>query len=136
MLYSLTIKDAGSEERFQFMLPMWVRGASGALLVFDLGRYHTFMHLPQWLELLTQFLAKSCIVLVGAKADIGDSRDVDKKEAEDFVKRFGIASYVETSAKTGHCVIEAFEMLVRHIVDLKDLDKSADIPTEQCSNKS
>ncbi len=131
--HSLTIKDAGGEERFQFMLPMWVRGAHGALLVFDLGRYHTFMHLPQWLELLAPSLDKRCILLVGAKADIGIAREVDEKEAENFAKAHGLAAYVETSAKTGLCVVETFEMLVRQMLSLAVSDKTMTMQTEPSS---
>ncbi len=113
--YHLTIRDAGGEERFRFMMPMWTRGAKGALLVFDLGRYHTFLHLPDWLELMRDSLAPSRILLVGAKCDIGDDREVDTSEAHDIVGRYGLAGYVETSSMMGIGVRDAFEMLVRRI---------------------
>ncbi len=112
----VTIKDAGGEERFRFMLPMWAQGADGALLVFDLGRYHTFLHVPEWLELMKEHIPSEKIYLVGAKCDIGDFRDVDASEAEKLVNDSGLAGYIETSAKLGMGVDDAFEQLLRLIL--------------------
>lgn len=85
----LVIKDAGGEERFRFILPKWTKGAKVTLLVFDLGRFYTFMHLGEWLELLKECVSSNRALLVGAKADTGDAREIGTEEAERFAQRTG-----------------------------------------------
>ena len=51
-------------------------------------------------------------MLCGNKTDLTAERQVTKDEGEELAKKLNI-SYVETSAKTGDGVINAFETLVR-----------------------
>ncbi len=119
--HKITIKDAGGEERFRFMLPIWTKGAKGALLVFDLGRFHTFMHLSEWLDLMKESLSSDRILLVGAKYDIGNKREVDEEEARAFAEKAGMAGYIETSAMMGFQVRDAFEILLRQVIAAEQL---------------
>lgn len=50
------------------------------------------------------------MILLGNKADL--DREVDKEEAEDLAKRLS-CEYLETSAKTGENVEQAFEEIAR-----------------------
>ncbi|MBD3407082.1 MAG: GTP-binding protein [Candidatus Lokiarchaeota archaeon] len=115
----VTIKDAGGEERFRFMLPMWAKGADGALLVFDLGRFHTFLHVTEWLALMQEHIPTDRILLIGAKSDIGIRRDVDAMEAEKLSEKHNLAGYLETSAKLGEGVDEAFSNLLRIVLEVQ-----------------
>ena len=53
-------------------------------------------------------------VLVGNKVDLDDQRQVPLDEAQDFANKNSIG-FIETSAKTGVNVTEAFESLVKRI---------------------
>ncbi|MEM2142445.1 MAG: Rab family GTPase [Candidatus Thorarchaeota archaeon] len=111
----VTIMDAGGEERFQFLLPSWAKSAQGAILAFDIGRFISFLHLPEWLGLIQTAIPSDCILLVGTKADIGEDREVPREHAEAFARDQNLIGYVETSAKMAINVREPFEMLLEQL---------------------
>jgi len=111
----VTIMDAGGEERFQFLLPAWAKGAKGAMLAFDLGRFETFLHLEDWLSLLQQTIPPERILLVGLKSDLGEDREVLEENGKDFAESNRLLGYIETSSVTGNCVSEAFLELLSAI---------------------
>lgn len=107
------------------MTRSYFRGASGALLVFDITRRDTFIHATDWLNDLRQIAEPEIVViLVGNKTDLapaslvggGDDpggggenrRQVTREEAERWCKENGVLKYVETSAKSGEGVERAF----------------------------
>lgn len=102
------------------MTRSYFRGASGALLVFDLSRKQTFQHVTDWLNDLRQIAEPDIVViLVGNKADLAqqddNKREVTKEEAEEWAKRNGVMEYVETSAKSGENVEMAFMRVAERI---------------------
>ncbi|KAJ4307111.1 hypothetical protein N0V88_000488 [Collariella sp. IMI 366227] len=129
----------------------YFRGASGALLVFDLTRKSTFQHVTDWLNDLRQIAEPDIVVvLVGNKADLTSSstatdregtsenkREVTRQEAEDWARRNGVSEYVETSAKSGENVEMAFmrvaERIYRNIqagkYDLNDRRSGVKVPS-------
>ena len=107
----LQIWDTAGEERFSFLMPIYYRGAQGAVLVFDLTKRRTFDHLERWLGLIRQVCGDIPIVLCGNKYDLPDRR-VTSEEAIEFAKANNFA-YFETSAKTGENVTEAMNTLAR-----------------------
>merc|ERR1719454_1949904 len=46
----LQIWDTAGQESFRSITRSYYRGASGALLVYDISRPDTFTHLTRWLE--------------------------------------------------------------------------------------
>ncbi|NWF96443.1 MAG: GTP-binding protein [Candidatus Thorarchaeota archaeon] len=112
---TVTIMDAGGEERFQFLLPSWARGTSGCILAFDLGRFISFLHLPDWLGIVLGAMKPDRVLLVGTKADLGNDREVPGEHAEAFARDNGLIGYVETSAKMSMNVVEAFQILLERI---------------------
>ncbi|MHA1918066.1 MAG: Rab family GTPase [Candidatus Ranarchaeia archaeon] len=106
----LQIWDTAGEERFSFLMPIYYRGAQGAILVFDLTKRRTFDHLDNWAGLVKKVCGDIPLILVGNKYDLIDQRRVDQQEAIDYAKKNGYA-YFETSAKTGVNVREAFQIL-------------------------
>lgn len=109
----LSLWDTAGQETYKSVTRSYFRGASGALLVFDLSRKATFQHATDWLNDLRQIAEPDIvIVLVGNKADLtqqeDNKREVTREEAEEWAKRNGILEYVETSAKSGENVEKAF----------------------------
>lgn len=109
----LSLWDTAGQETYKSVTRSYFRGASGALLVFDLSRKQTFEHVTDWLNDLRQIAEPDIVViLVGNKADLtqqaNNKREVTRQEAEEWAKRNGVMEYVETSAKSGENVEMAF----------------------------
>lgn len=111
----LSLWDTAGQETYKSVTRSYFRGASGALLVFDLSRRSTFLHVTDWLADLRQIAEPDIVVvLVGNKADLvageGDEgkREVSRREAEEWARKNGVLEYVETSAKSGENVENAF----------------------------
>ena len=115
----LTIWDIGGQERFKFMRNRFYDGAMGALLVFDLTRSQTYKEIRKWLEEFRQFAGNNIpFILIGNKADlVEDIGEVIKKsEAQEFAEKER-SIYIETSAKTGENVENAFIQLARKMIN-------------------
>ncbi|KAK5089827.1 hypothetical protein LTR70_006203 [Exophiala xenobiotica] len=114
----LSLWDTAGQETYKSVTRSYFRGASGALLIFDITRRSTFEAVTGWLNDLRQLAEEGIvIVLVGNKLDLADhttnidggkKRAVTRQEAEDWCKREGIVKYIETSAKSGENVERAF----------------------------
>ena len=116
---TLSIWDIGGQQRFEFIRSTFYKGAAGALLVFDLTREQTYTETRKWLTEIRQFAGENIpFVLIGNKVDLVEDVGmvIDRKEAEAFAKKEG-SIYIETSAKTGIHVDEAFSELTRRIID-------------------
>lgn len=110
----LQIWDTAGQEAFRSITRAYYRGATGALLVYDIGRRITFEHLAQWLTDARQNAQQNMvIILIGNKADL-DHREVAYEEGEWFAKQNGLF-FLETSAKTGSNVEAAFLETARQI---------------------
>ena len=114
MNVQLSLWDTAGQETYKSITRSYFRGASGALLVFDITRRSTFESATGWLHDLRQIAEEDIVViLVGNKSDLADKagdnrRAVTKGEAEEWCKREGVMRYVETSAKSGEGVERAF----------------------------
>jgi small GTP-binding protein len=116
----LSLWDTAGQETYKSITRSYFRGASGALLVFDITRKNTFLSATSWLHDLRQIAEEGIIVvLVGNKSDLAaastasddhaeNKRQVTKEEAEEWCKANGVMQYVETSAKSGEGVERAF----------------------------
>jgi Ras-related protein Rab-2A len=69
----------------------YYRDAAGALLVYDITRRESFIHLGRWLAEAQQFASPDIVItLVGNKADLEHRRAVEKSEGEAFAKENGL----------------------------------------------
>ena len=118
----LSLWDTAGQETYKSITRSYFRGASGALLVFDISRRHTFESVTSWLRDLRQIAEEGIVVvLVGNKADLANAsmvsesgrdqenkRQVTVEEAEEWCRANKVLKYVETSAKSGEGVERAF----------------------------
>ncbi|KAI4132372.1 MAG: hypothetical protein LQ338_000720 [Usnochroma carphineum] len=133
----LSLWDTAGQETYKSITRSYFRGASGALLVYDITRRSTFEHAAEWLTDLRQIAEEGIVVvLVGNKSDLapastvngsaqGETKGLDKEnrravtiqEAEEWCHRNGVLRYVETSAKSGEGVEAAFLEVAERIYE-------------------
>lgn len=115
----LHIWDTAGQERFQSITQAYLHGISGALVVFDVTRSDTFMHVTKWLTLAMEQggVSGSNVVLIGNKCDLRLQRQVKDVDAMSFVQKSGVGSYLETSAVESTNVRHAFDLLALRLVD-------------------
>jgi small GTP-binding protein len=112
----LQIWDTAGQERFGSVSKAYFRNASGAILVFDQTNKSSIEEQNQWINDLNALCEhNACVVLVGNKLDLMDDRTITETEALEFAHRYNL-DYVETSAKTGGNVTEAFVRLSQGIL--------------------
>ena len=118
-LATLSIWDIGGQQRFEFIRSTFYKGAAGALLVFDLTREQTYIETRKWLTEIRQFSNENIpFVLIGNKVDLLEDvgEVIDREEARAFAEKEG-GIYIETTAKTGINVDDAFTGLTRRIIE-------------------
>lgn len=107
----LQIWDTAGQERFKSVSKVYFRKAVGAILVYDITSEASFEDLQTWLRDLHQLShPEAFILLVGNKNDLEARREVGVRQAQDFAERHRLM-YIETSARTGANVTEAFTKL-------------------------
>jgi len=112
-----SIFDFGGQDRFKPLIPKFLGGANGALLIFDLTNPISFEQLKFWHNQLLEHAEGSKIpkILVGSKSDLLDSYPRDKIIQEEvikgFVKEKELDGFFKTSALKNHNVLEVFKEL-------------------------
>jgi len=112
-----SIFDFGGQERFAPLIPKFIEGANGALLVFDSVNYSTFKQLDFWYDRIIENAIDSNIpiILVGSKNDL-----LNKTSPSDIVNDELIYEYLESrnldyfyriSALENFNVLEVFKEL-------------------------
>ena len=119
----LQIWDFGGQERFRLLLSNYVKGAKGALLLFDLTRPLTLNTLHEWVNICRSDDPELPILLVGSKADLEEMIAVNEELLESLKDEFNFFEYVRISSKTGENVDVVFEKIAREIINHIEKEK-------------
>ena len=104
--------DTAGQERYRTLAPMYYRGASAAVVVYDVTNYSSFEGAKSWVkELQKKGEPNVVIALAGNKSD-SKERKVEAEEAAEYAKETG-CHHFNTSAKTGANVKEMFTHIAR-----------------------
>ena len=71
------IWDTAGQERYRSMASAYYRGATGALLVYDITRSNSFENLEKWTKQLKNYANEDIIcLLIGNKSDLRQYRSI------------------------------------------------------------
>jgi len=112
----LQIYDTAGQERFRSITSSYYRDADALLLTYDVTNRLSFENIRNWLAQVKEYAKPTVqIILVGNKIDLASQRKIKAEEARQLAQAYAIP-YIETSAKNGHNVSEAFNELARRLI--------------------
>lgn len=111
----LEIWDTAGQERYRSLTPMYYRGASLAIVCYDITCYDSFIRAKEWVAEVKLYCGDDIIfALSGNKSDLEDLREVSKEEAELYADDENII-FMETSAKANYNVQTLFIELAKKL---------------------
>ena len=115
----LIMWDLAGQEKYRVVRSMYFQGCQGALLVYDVTRYSTFDNVnSKWLRDFKKYVKKEGVyVLIGNKTDLADQRTVTTERGKEVAEKIKASHFIETSAKLGENIEEAFNLLVTKILN-------------------
>ncbi len=111
ILISLMLFDIGGQEKFRQIRQKYAEGANLAFILFDITNRASFEKIAEWKKDLFEFAGEIPFMILGNKVDLADERQVTKEELQNLASQLGAIDFIETSAKTGLGVDEAFMKL-------------------------
>jgi len=142
----LHLWDTAGLEKYESLLPLYLRDANTIMIFFSIGEPETFAKVEYYLD----FVRKQCpsgayILLVGTKSDlrsemgaIQGARIIGYDEVQAFAANNGI-EYIEVSSKEGKNVNEAFQKAAEEMIkrlgqeEEQVLQKSSEDPKSSCT---
>ena len=117
ILKKLIIFDFGGQERFKALIPKFLGGANGVLLVFDLTSKNSFEQLEFWYNQVLEHANGLNLpkLLVGSKSDLVSSTIIEnlvpEKDIRNFIQEKNINGFFKTSALQNQNVLAVFKEL-------------------------
>jgi len=112
---SAQIWDLGGQESFKSLRKLYLEGANGGLVIFDVTKSKTFDKLTEWIQSFREARGEQSLFLIGNKIDLEDNIKITPDQAKKFAKKNNM-ELILTSAKTGDNVEKAFYDLINVIV--------------------
>jgi small GTP-binding protein len=104
------IWDVAGQKFFQRVRKHYYQQAHAAFIMYDVTNKQTFEDVEMWHEDIRAELPSIPFVIIGNKIDLNDKRVISRAEGVEKAKRLK-CSFMETSAKTGENVMDAFNIL-------------------------
>lgn len=118
---NLAIWDTAGQEKFHALGPIYYRMSNGAVIVYDVTDYDTFLRVINWVTELRKMLGSEiCLAIAGNKIDLDKDRRVYIEEAEEFANKAG-AMHFHISAKLNENIEEMFLQLTLRMIEHADL---------------
>lgn len=113
---SLQIWDTAGQEIYRSLVPVYVRGAQAALIVYDITESNSFQGLDTWFTLLDDTIGlRIPIFVVGNKTDLSNQKVVEDELAAAFAKSRN-AKFHMVSAVSGDGIGKLFDDVARSVM--------------------
>lgn len=113
---SAQIWDLGGQESFKSLRQLYLEGANGALLVYDMTSKKSFEKLDEWVQSFIEARNDAPIILIGNKSDLKKQIKISESESRKYANANKMEIII-TSAKTGQNVEQAFVQLAKRTLD-------------------
>eukprot|EP00249_Psilotum_nudum_P010214 c22406_g1_i1 orf=506-1111(-) len=125
---STTVKfeiwDTAGQERYASLAPLYYRGASAAVVVYDITSVETFQKAQYWVKELQKHGNPNIVMaLVGNKADLHEYRQVPIEIAHSYADNNRMF-LIETSAKTADNINHLFEEIGKRLPRAPPIQRS------------
>ncbi len=108
---SLDIWDTAGQERYSSLAPMYYRGASAAVVVYDITSAKSLNQAKRWVREVQGAIGDCAIVLVGNKLDLESLREIPTQDAASYAEERAL-EHIEVSAKSSLGVREIFGKVI------------------------
>ncbi len=119
---TVQIWDLGGQESFKSLRQLYLEGANGALIIFDMSQRKTYEKLDEWVNSFIEARGQQQLLLVGNKMDLTGNIKVKEEEVKGYAKKNNM-KFILTSAKTGENVEKAFLELIKNILKYLSIEE-------------
>ena len=110
------IWDLAGQAQFKRVRQSYLANTEAGILVYDVTNRSSFENIDKgWYIEIKKASPNIALILVGNKIDLESERVVSRDEGEALAQKLTL-TYVETSAKTGENINDAFKMLALQII--------------------
>ncbi len=111
----LRIWDVASTKRFRLFMPSFLRGASGALVCFDMTRRETFEQIPSWLAEIRKATSNIPVILVATGYEKPD-HEVTFEVARQHAAELGCTCVMACSCEDPESIESIYGNITSHMV--------------------
>ena len=119
----LQVWDLGGQDRFRFILPSYIQGADGGLLLYDVNWFPSEKKLPEWIQLWYDNTKPGIpIYLVGTKMDMVTQTNLPivKQRIFELKNDMGIQKDFLISSKNGLMIENTIQSIARDMWNFKN----------------
>ncbi len=109
------IWDLAGQAQFKRVRQTYLGNAKAGILVYDVTRQDAFESIESWFKEIKSVSPNISLILVGNKIDLEEKRIIYTEKGEELSKKLNL-SYIETSAKTGENINDAFKILALQMI--------------------
>jgi small GTP-binding protein len=132
--HTFEIWDTAGQERYHSLASMYYRHAKAAIVMYDITNRVSFECAQRWIEELLSQTQNIVIRLCGNKCDLSSKREVSVEEGQALADSFSNSvKFMETSAKSGFCVVELFQSIAMEIESVQG--NSEEVVSEEKSQQ-
>jgi len=118
-IINLIFWDIAGQSDFKFLHPLFYKESRAGIIVCSLEENElgkdSFTHIKNWYDEINKYCGDIPIVLFANKVDLVENDKIDTIRIQELVHKYNFLRFFITSAKTGECVIDAFNAIIEKL---------------------